>query len=395
MIFWGKCESGGEMKTYSEINEKIKSGKAVVVTAEEIVDIVKKIGKRKAAEQVDVVTTATFGPMCSSGAFLNFGHASPAIRMESITLNNVPASGGLAAVDTYVGATEESLDQGYEYGGAHVICDLIAGKSVHLKAKGKGTDCYPRKEVERDLTLDDLNEAYIYNPRNCYQNYAAACNTSNKNLYTYMGPLLANLNVITYSTSGTLSPLLNDPYYKTIGVGTKIFLAGAEGFVAWRGTQFNSAAERDENGIPLGTGGTLALIGDMKKMDPRYIAPAVYEKYGTSLFVGVGIPIPILNEEMIDHVAVGNDQLYTNVLDYSVSEGPKPVIKRVSYADLQSGSVEIDGKVVRTAPLASLKKAREIADLLKNKIETGEFTLTEPVQMFDTKSLTKSMKKEG
>ncbi|MBN2795408.1 MAG: homocysteine biosynthesis protein [Clostridia bacterium] len=382
------------MKTYSEINEKIKAGKAVVVTAEEVVEIVKKIGKKKAAEQIDVVTTATFGPMCSSGAFLNFGHASPAIRMESITLNGVPASGGLAAVDTYIGATEESKEEGYEYGGAHVICDLIAGKTIKLKATGKGTDCYPRKEVERELTLEDLNEAYIYNPRNCYQNYAAACNMSNRTLYTYMGPLLPNLSTVTYSTSGTLSPLLNDPYYKTIGVGTKIFLAGAEGFVAWRGTQFNSGAQRDENGIPLGTGGTLALIGDMKQMDPNFIAPAVYEKYGTSLFVGVGIPIPILNEEMIDHVSVGNDQIYTNILDYSVSDGPKPVVKRVSYAELQSGSVEINNKVVRTAPLASLKKAREIANILKDKIEKGEFTITEPVQFFDTTSITKPMKKE-
>lgn len=383
------------MKSYESINEKIRLGKVVVVTAEEVVDIVKQMGVKKAAEKIDVVTTATFGPMCSSGAFLNFGHTSPAIRMEKITLNDVPASGGLAAVDTYIGATEESNDRGYEYGGAHVICDLINGKSVKLKATGKGTDCYPKKEVERDLTLKDLNEAYIYNPRNCYQNYAAACNTTDRPLYTYMGTLLPNVSGVTYSTSGTLSPLLNDPYYRTIGIGTRIFLAGAEGYVAWRGTQFNSAAERDENGIPVGLGGTLALVGDMKSMDPKYIAPAVYEKYGTSLFVGVGIPIPILDEDMMRQVAIGNDQLKTNILDYSVSEGPKPVVKRVSYAELQSGSVDIDGKIVKTAPLASLKKAREIAELLKEKITKGEFLISKPVELFDTTSRTKPMKKEG
>lgn len=384
---------GGKMRTYKEINERIKAGKAVVVTAEEVVDIVKEIGVKKATEKIDVVTTATFGPMCSSGAFLNFGHTSPAIRMEKITLNDVPASGGLAAVDTYIGATEESNSKGYEYGGAHVICDLIGGKSVTLKATGKGTDCYPKKAVERELTLSDLNEAYIYNPRNCYQNYAAACNTTDKPLYTYMGTLMPNLNGITYSTSGTLSPLLNDPYYRTIGIGTRIFLAGAQGYVSWRGTQFNSAAERDENGIPIGTGGTLALTGDMKKMDPRFIAPAVYDKYGTSMFVGVGIPIPILDEEMMKQVSIGNDQLKTNILDYSVSEGPKPIIKRVSYEALQSGTVKIDGKEIKTAPLASLKKAREIASILKEEIISGKFLITEPVELFDTESQTKPMKK--
>ncbi|MCH4887209.1 hypothetical protein EZV73_06485 [Acidaminobacter sp. JC074] len=380
------------MRTYESINEKIKSGKAVVVTAEEVVQIVKEVGVEKAAKQIDVVTTATFGPMCSSGAFINFGHASPAIRMEKVTLNNVPASGGLAAVDTYIGATEESLEKGYEYGGAHVICDLIEGKEVELKATGKGTDCYPRKEVSRKVKLEDLNEAYIYNPRNCYQNYAAAANTSKQPLYTYMGTLLPDVNVVTYSTAGTLSPLLNDPHYRTIGIGTRIFLAGAQGYVAWRGTQFNSAAKRDENGIPIGTGGTLALVGDMKEMSREYIAPAVYEKYGTSMFVGVGIPIPILDVEMMKQVSIGNDQLKTNVLDYSVSDGPKPVLARVSYEELQSGKITVGDKEVKTAPLASLYKARKIAGELKEQIKKGQFYLSKPVELFDSNSVTKPMK---
>lgn len=379
------------MRSYDEINEKIKAGTVVVVTAEEIVDIVKEIGIENATKKIDVVTTATFGPMCSSGAFLNFGHTSPAIRMEKVTLNNVAASGGLAAVDTYIGATEESNDKGYEYGGAHVICDLIAGKSVKLKATGKGSDCYPRKSVERSVCLEDLNEAYMYNPRNCYQNYAAAANTSNKPLYTYMGTLLPNIGIVTYSTSGTLSPLLNDPFYRTIGIGTRIFIAGAQGYVAWRGTQFNSAAERDENGIPKGTGATLALVGDMKEMQKEFIAPAVYEKYGTSLFVGVGIPIPILDEEMMKQVSIGNDQIETNILDYSVIDKAKPILKRVSYQALQSGKVEIDGRDVKTAPLASLYKARKIANLLKKQIEEGEFYLSKPVEFFHTNSKTKEM----
>ncbi len=382
------------MRTYEEINEKIRSGNVVVVTAEEVVDIVKEVGIDKAYEQIDVVTTATFGPMCSSGAFVNFGHASPAIRMEKITLNNVPVSGGLAAVDTYIGATEESIDKGQEYGGAHVIHDLISGKDVVLKATAKGTDCYPRKAVETIINKETINEAYMYNPRNCYQNYAAAVNSSEKPLYTYMGMIPGNLNCVNYSTSGTLSPLLNDPLYKTIGIGTRILIGGAKGYVSWRGTQFNSACERDENGIPIGTGGTLALVGDLKEMDPKYIAPAVYEKYGISMFVGVGIPIPMISKEMMKHVSIGNDQIKTNVLDYSVSEGKKPVLARVSYEELQSGKIEIDGKTIKTAPLASLKKAREIANILKEQIKTGEFTITKPVEFFDTNSSTKSLAKK-
>ena len=92
-------------RTIAEINEKVKSGKAVVMTAEEVVALVKERGVREAAKRVDVVTTGTFAPMCSSGAFLNFGHAEPLIRMCRVSLNDVSAYAGLAAVDCFIGAT--------------------------------------------------------------------------------------------------------------------------------------------------------------------------------------------------------------------------------------------------------------------------------------------------
>lgn len=377
-------------KTYQEINEKIARGEAVVVSAEEVIDIVKERGVKEAADYVDVVTTATFGPMCSSGAFLNFGHSDPPIRMTHIELNNVEAHGGLAAVDTYLGATQTSSDRGIEYGGAHVICDLIDGKDVHLKATSPGTDCYPRKEIDTWINIDEINEAYLYNPRNCYQNYNAAINTSKKRIYTYMGILHPNMGNVTYSTSGELSPLFNDPLYRTIGMGTRIFLAGAQGYVTWMGTQFNSGCARDEHGRPLGGAGTLAVAGDMRAMDTKYIAPAVYEGYGTSIFIGVGIPIPVLDEAMMRYLSVTNEELQTNIIDYSDKD--RPVVRTVTYAELRSGSVDINGKTVRTSPLSSMTKAREIADELTGWIKKGSFFLTEPVFHFPTDNTLKSLK---
>ena len=85
---------GAVQKTYQEINEKIRKGQAVVVTAEEMVGIVKRKGPARAARDVDVVTTGTFAPMCSSGAFINFGHTQPPIRASKVWLNDVPAYGG-------------------------------------------------------------------------------------------------------------------------------------------------------------------------------------------------------------------------------------------------------------------------------------------------------------
>jgi len=382
-------------KSYEEINQRIKEGKAVVVTAEEVIEIVKEKGVKEAVKSVDVVTTATFGPMCSTGAFLNFGHSDPPIRMSKVSLNHVPAYAGIAAVDAYIGATELSEDKGMEYGGAHVIQDLIDGKKVHLKASSYGTDCYPRMDIETYITKDSINQAYLYNPRNAYQNYGAAVNTSDRVIYTYMGVLQPRSGNITYCSAGELSPLLNDPYYRTIGIGTRIFLGGAVGHVAWEGTQHNPGKERGSNGVPMSNAGTLAVAGDLKDMNSKYIRAAVFEKYGATMYVGIGIPIPIIDEDMMEHVSVQNKDIYTDVIDYSVPKRNKPTFGKVSYQQLRSGFVEIDGKKIRTSPLSSLAKAREIADLLKEWINEGKFFVERPVQPLPSTAKPRSLEVIG
>lgn len=381
-------------KTVAQINEKIKNGTVVVVTAEAFSRMAKKQSLSSLAEEVDVVTTATFGPMCSSGAIINFGHWSPGIRMEEISLNGVSAYEGLAAVDTYIGATSESKFDP-TYGGANVIEDLINGKDVRLHARGKGTDCYPTKEIDTWVNKETLNEFYLFNPRNAYQNYAAATNSTNRIKYTYMGSLLPRFSNITYSTSGELSPLLNDPYLRTIGLGTRIFLGGTQGYVVWNGTQFNTRRERNEHAIPKLPGATLAVVGDAKQMTTEFIRSAYYEKYGVSMFVGIGIPIPVLDERMAKHLSISNDQIETTILDYG--EEGHPAVGCVNYAQLASGSVTLfEGKEVKTAPLSSLSKARDIARLLASWIEEKKFYLSEAVQMFPQDSFVKPLvKREG
>ena len=357
-------ERGNLTKTYDEINERIRSGKAVVLTAEEVVDLVR------------IVTTGTFGAMCSSGAFLNFGHADPPIRMTGIRLNNVEAYGGLAAVDTYIGATSLIDPPGTGYGGAHVIEDLIAGKKVRLQAWGPGTDCYVRKSIDTYISLDDINEAYLYNPRNMYQNYGVATNTSNRTLYTYMGKLLPNMKNATYSSAGALSPLMNDPHLDTIGIGTRIFLAGGEGYVAWQGTQFNTTSE-EVNGVPVKGSRTLAVIGDMKQMDAKYVRGLDITGYGISLAIGIGVPIPVLDADVMRRCAISDEEIYAEMVDYSLPSN-RQCMQRYSYADLRSGSIEYQGRKIRTSSMSSLAGARKVANQLKDWIEHGEFLLNQP-----------------
>ncbi|MCJ7615954.1 MAG: homocysteine biosynthesis protein [Desulfobacterales bacterium] len=375
-------------KTYQEINEKIKSGKVVVVTAEEIIDIVKKEGAVEAARHVDVVTTGTFSPMCSSGAFINFGQSVPTIRASKVWLNKVPAYAGLAAVDCFIGATElcedDPLNKVYpgefNYGGGHVIQELVAKKKVHLKAVSYGTSCYPNQMIEKEITLRTLPNAVLCNPRNGYQNYNCAINLSKKTVYTYMGALKPKAGNANYCSAGQLSPLLNDPYYKTIGLGTRIFLGGATGYVSWNGTQHNPSVKRTKAGVPVSPAGTLWVMGDLKKMSPKWLVGVSIQGYGCSLAVGLGIPIPILNEEIVKYTAVSDEEIFTQIVDYGY-DYPNGISKsygQVSYAELKSGSIKFNGEIVPAVPLSSVVRAREIAETLKNWISEGKFTLCEP-----------------
>lgn len=378
-------------KTIKEINEKIKKGKAVILDAEEIIDLVDKKGVKKAACEVDVVTTGTFGPMCSSGVYFNIGHSKPKIKIGAgkAYINGVPAYTGFAAVDLCLGAAALPEDDprnkiypgAFKYGGGHVIEDLVAGKDLKLTVSSYGTDCYPRKNLETLINVKDLNEAVLFNPRNSYQNYNVAVNLSDKIIYTYMGTLKARLGNANYCSAGQLSPLLNDPYYKTIGIGTRIFLGGGQGYIVWRGTQHNPHVERTKNGVPKEPAGTLAVIGDLNGMNTDFLKGASILGYGVSLAVGVGIPIPILDEEICRHTAIRDEEIYTQVIDYSKDypAGIKKSLKEVNYAQLKSGKIKIEGKDVPTAGLSSYKKAKDIATLLKEEIERGKFYLTEPV----------------
>lgn len=379
-------------KSWDEINEKIRNGDVVVVTAEEMVSVVDDLGPKEAAKKIDVVTTGTFSPMCSSGAIINIGHTTPRMKLSNAWLNEVRVECGLAAVDLYIGATNvaegDPLNRShpgrFNYGGAHVIEDLVAGKDVRLRAQAYGTDCYPRRELDTWINIKDLNDAYMLNPRNAYQNYNVAINKfADRDIYTYMGVVKKDLGSANYSSAGQLSPLLNDPYYRTIGVGSRIFLGGAQGFVYWQGTQHDPTGERTELGVPTGGAGTLGTVGDMKQMNPRYVVGVSMLGYGVSMALGLGTAIPILDEEMAAQTGVSDADIVAPIVDYShnygLNEGEP--FGHVSYAELKSGEIEIEGKKVPTTPLSSYVRAREIAEKLKGWVKSGQFLLTEPVQM--------------
>ncbi|TFG77839.1 MAG: 4Fe-4S dicluster domain-containing protein [Chrysiogenales bacterium] len=356
-------------KTVKEINQKILDKTVRVVTAAEMPAIVEELGAEGAAAAVDVVTTGTFGAMCSSGVWLNFGHSEPPIKMTRVWLNDVEAYAGVAAVDAYLGVTQASETLGMNYAGAHVIEDLLLGRPVVLRAVSYGTDCYPRKEILTEITLADLNQAIMCNPRNAYQRYNAAGNSSARILHTYMGKLLPGCANVNFSGAGELSPLMNDPNLEIVGIGTRIFLGGGIGYITGSGTQHNPGAQF----------ATLMVQGDLKQMTVEFLRAAFFYGYGSSLYVGIGIPIPVLNSAIANKTGIRDRDIETDVMDYSVPSRSRPVLGRFNYEQLKSGTVRIGGREIPTSPLVSYSKSGQVALTLKQWIEGGSFLLSEPV----------------
>ncbi|MBD0346901.1 MAG: homocysteine biosynthesis protein [Coleofasciculus sp. Co-bin14] len=377
------------MRTVAEINDKIRRRCAVVCTVEEVKARVAEVGVTQVAKEVDVITTGTFEPMESSGAIINLGHTDPPIKIRKCWLDGVPAYAGFGAVDLYLGATQ-SVDytgigeipdgeESRERGGGHVIEDLIAGKSVQLRAIGHVTDCYPRASFDTTITRETINQFYLFNPRNLYQNFIVGVNGGDRTLFTYLGSLQPRLGNAVYSNPGAISPLLNDPDLKLIGIGTQIFLGGGIGYITWEGTQHFPLQKRLPNRTPIGPAATLALIGDAKQMNPKWVRGCYFKNYGSSLMLGVGVALPVLSEAVVSCCAVQDKDIVAPVVDFSIPRRVRPTFGLVSYAQLKTGRITIDGKLVRVAPLASIFLSRQVALELKQWIERGEFTLTEPV----------------
>ena len=191
-----------------------------------------------------------------------------------------------------------------------------------------------------------------------------------------MGLLEPEYRSVSYSTSGELSPLLNDPDCRTVGVGSPVFLCGARGRVVGPGTQNCDEREEGRAGLPVSGARTLALWADLKEAESEFLAAACYEGYGISLFVGLGLPVPVLDEDLARRLSVRDAEIETEARDYS--RPGRPVVGRFTYAELRSGAVDLGGRKARTSSQSSLAKARRLAVVLKERILAGLFPLEAP-----------------
>lgn len=325
-------------KTISEINEKLKKGKAVVMTAMEIKKEVRQ-GTKFNVSDVDVVTTGTRSTMSGTSAMIVVPVAKKGAfkSAKKMWLNGVPCftgsnpMQGSGMVDTVIYGTEESVDHADKYGGGHLLRDIVERKNIEVECL---TD--EGKTYFTSFTFDQLPFARYYTFRNSFQNYNAYVNIKNHKSYKENPrsifacrhlPLLKGLSV---AGSGELNPLENDPYSRVLRAGMKILVNKAPGVLVGYGTRSTLGGKR-----------CISAAADMFQMDPEFMG-GFKTSYGPEVCNSIAVPLPILNQEMLDDIAKCLDE---NIRLIVADIGDRKGVTAVTYADIWSGAkleVEFD-----------------------------------------------------
>jgi len=319
------------MKTQGEINAKIRSGTAVVMTAAEFKQHIRN-GDKITPDEVDVVTTGTFGVMSGTYAVLSIPVAEKKTfkTADRVWLNGVPAVPGpcpnenLGLVDLIVYGTAHA---NASYGGGHLFRDLVEGNPVDVVVKAK------RKTFNRTVTLGDIEFARLATTRSAFKNYTALVNSRHRlvnstifSVTAMQGPLIA----ASISGCGEINPLENDPCMRTIGPGTHILVNGADGYVMGTGTR--SSAERPN----------LSFFADLKGMEPGMLGGFVTSA-GPECLVSCAVPIPVLDKESLRALSVLNEQIPLPVADVA----DRTPLASTTYGEVWNGT----DPVIRFEPL--------------------------------------------
>ncbi|MCX6699882.1 MAG: methanogenesis marker 16 metalloprotein [Methanomicrobiales archaeon] len=291
------------MKTTGGINAKIRNGTVLVMTAAELKQHIRN-GDTITPDDVDVVTTGTFGVMSGTYAVLSIPVAKKKafFKAERVWLNGVPAVPGpcpnenLGLVDLIVYGTAHA---NASYGGGHLLRDLVQGNPVDVVVKAE------QKTFNASVTLEDLEFARLITTRSAFKNYSALVNPRSRPLNSTIfsvTPMQGRFTEASVSGCGEINPLENDPAMRVIGPGTHILVNGGEGYVMGTGT-------RSSAGRP-----NLSFFADLKGMDPDMMGGFITSA-GPECLVSCAVPIPVLDNESLSALSVLHEQVPLPVAD--------------------------------------------------------------------------------
>ena len=305
-------------RTIAAINEKVECKEAVVMTADELCNCV-RAGKEIGFEDVDVVTSATCGVKSGTYAVLSFKVAErdEFERASKLFLNGVPAFPGpcpnerLGIIDAIVYGTSRRDEN---YGGGHLFRDLVANDEIEVVV-----ETVEGKKIETTTNLDEIPFARLSSTRNAFRNYNAFVNPEQNEISSIfsVSKFEGAFKGLTFSGCGELNPLEKDPVMDTIGMGTRILMNGAEGFVIGEGTR--SSAEKPN----------LMGIADMHGMLPEYVG-GFRTSAGPEVWNSWAVPIPILNERVLETAKRLDEEIKLTVLDVH----NRLPVGEITYADV-------------------------------------------------------------
>jgi len=305
---------------YSEILDRVKRGEAVVITAQEVAELVES-GESSRLSEVDVVTTATRAVMSGTYAVLSFPVAGPAsfLRAKRVWINGIAAQVGpcpnenLGILDLIVLGTAHSQDR-QNYGGGHLFRDLVERKKVHVDVE---TD--DGRRLQADVGLDEMPYARLFGSRHAFKNYSAFVNAGIEPVNTifHSRGFAPQCREATFSGCGQINPIKNDPLLESIGMGTRILMNGAEGFLLGTGTR--SSKERPN----------LSGFADMHKMVPELMG-GFATSAGPECICSWAVPIPVISKTILAEMARPDRDIALPVNDVN----SRAVIGQADYGDV-------------------------------------------------------------
>jgi putative methanogenesis marker 16 metalloprotein len=339
-------------KPFPEIVRRVEKGEAVVMTSQEVCDLVRSGGQTELAD-VDVVTTATRAVMSGTYAVFSFPVAPPGSfsRARAVWMNGVPAHVGpcpnenLGQLDLIVYGTAHSRER-KDYGGGHLFRDLVERKPATVDVE---TD--DGRTLQADVELDEMPHARLFGSRHAFKNYSAFVNPGDKPVSTifHAREFEPHCRGATFSGCGQINPIKNDPLLEAVGTGTRILMNGAEGFVMGQGTR--SCPERPN----------LSGFADMHQMQPEYMGGFITSA-GPECICSWAVPIPVTTDTILKEIARLDGEIPLPVMDVNT----RYCIGQADYGDVWEGvdlCVEFDPKscsgctrclVERTCPMKAV-----------------------------------------
>lgn len=324
---------------YHDINQRLARGEAVVMTVQDFKASLRE-GRRYELRDIDMITTATHGVMSGTAAAFSVdvapaGSFKKALRawMNGVECEPGPAPNErLGAVDLMVHGTKASRDAPQTYGGGHLFRDLVDRNNVQLEIE---TDT--GKRIKREVVLDEFDFARVVSTRNAFKDYMVFGNFRNADpVDSIFSPVRMTADSgVTAIGAGEVNPVQNDPTLRTIRTGSLAFVNDAPGVVLGQGTRSKP------------TRPTLSLSADMFDMDPHFMG-GVRTPGGIEILNGVSIPIPVMDEAMLEAIcAATDDRLPLPIADV----GDRAPFASTTYAQVWSASdtaVSCDGAKLGT-----------------------------------------------